>query len=72
MKKFTISQYRLYKMKGNELIKKLGFEHKDVIAYYTYLERYAKGEPFAEIGLKKIYLKYFKKVLTKPRGYDTI
>lgn len=65
MKKFTISQYRLCKTKGNELIKKLGFEHKDVIAYYTYLDKYAKGEPFAEIGLKKIYGKYFKKTIDK-------
>lgn len=65
MKKFTTSQYRLYKIKGNELIKKLGFEHKDVITYYTYLEKYAKGKPFAEIGLKKIYGKYFKKSIDK-------
>lgn len=65
MAKFTISKYRMYKEIGSNLIRKLGFEHKDVIAYYTYLERYAKGEPFAEIGLKKIYGKYFKKSIDK-------
>lgn len=57
----SITKYREYKEKGNRLIRKLGFEHEDVIKYFQYLDRLAKGENFAFLGLSTIYKKHFKK-----------